>query len=196
MRRPSNFSAIGTDVAAVPVSARALRYRPFAHNRPSVSAHVPARVSARIAGMLPRAAQVEETRQAGYSVRKQRRRVFMASTVLVVDDDLGLRETLRALLELEGYEVALAGDGLDALRALEGLAPDAILLDLMMPRMNGEEFVQELSRRGRRTEFPIIILSADTRARQTAAQVGARACLPKPFDVDDLLSQLERAVAH
>ena len=89
----------------------------------------------------------------------------MASTVLVVDDDLGLRETLRALLELEGYEVALAGDGLDALRALEGLSPDAILLDLMMPRMNGEEFVQELSRRGRQAEFPIIILSADPRAR-------------------------------
>ncbi|HST88389.1 MAG TPA: response regulator, partial [Ktedonobacterales bacterium] len=88
----------------------------------------------------------------------------MVSTVLVVDDDRGLRETLRALLELEGYEVALAGDGLDALRALEGLSPDAILLDLMMPRMNGEEFVQELSRRGRRAEFPIIILSADTRA--------------------------------
>ena len=120
----------------------------------------------------------------------------MIATVLVVDDDLGLRETLRSLLELEGYEVALAGDGLDALRALEGVAPDAILLDLMMPRMNGEEFVQELSRRGRRAEFPIIILSADMRARQTADQLGARACVPKPFNVDDLLSQLERAVAH
>lgn len=137
-----------------------------------------------------------EIRRAGSSVRKQRRRVYVVSTVLVVDDDLGLRETLRSLLELEGYEVALAGDGLDALRALEGVAPDAILLDLMMPRMNGEEFVQELSRRGRRAEFPIIILSADTRARQTADQLGARACVPKPFNVDDLLSQLERAVAH
>jgi CheY-like chemotaxis protein len=92
--------------------------------------------------------------------------------------------------------VALAGDGLDALRALEGLSPDAILLDLMMPRMNGEEFVQELSRRGRRAAFPIIILSADTRARQTADQVGARACLTNPSDVDDLLNQLERAVTQ
>ena len=195
MARTSNLSAIGTHVAAVgcervdaktpPICGQSsLRWRGFAGECGLMRARE------------SRGERYWEIRRAGSSVRKQRRRVYVVSTVLVVDDDLGLRETLRSLLELEGYEVALAGDGLDALRALEGVAPDAILLDLMMPRMNGEEFVQELSRRGRRAEFPIIILSADMRARQTADQLGARACVPKPFNVDDLLSQLERAVAH
>src|SRR5690348_10429116 len=143
MARTSNLSAIGTHVATVgcervdaktpPICGQSsLRWRGFAGECGLMRARE------------SREERYWEIRRAGSSVRKQRRRVYVVSTVLVVDDDLGLRETLRSLLELEGYAVALAGDGLDALRALEGVAPDAILLDLMMPRMNGEEFVQEL----------------------------------------------------
>jgi two-component system response regulator MprA len=116
--------------------------------------------------------------------------------VLVVDDDRGLQETLQALLELEGYDVVVAGDGVEALEKLDSLRPDAILLDLMMPRMNGFEFVSELQRQGRRSVAPIIVLTADGGARSRAAQIGVDGYIAKPFDVTDLLDTLDQVVTH
>jgi two-component system chemotaxis response regulator CheY len=113
-------------------------------------------------------------------------------TVLVVDDDKGLQESLQSLLEMEGYTVAIAGDGLEALQKLGNFNPSVILLDLMMPRMNGFEFIQELQLRGHRAKVPIIILTADGRARQKAAQVGAEGYLAKPFDILALLEEMDR----
>jgi len=104
-------------------------------------------------------------------------------------------ESLQALLETEGYEVALATDGREALQKLDTLEPAVILLDLMMmPRMSGIEFIQELQRSGRRAAIPIIILTADGRTRQKAAQVGAEGYLAKPFDITALLDEIDRLV--
>lgn len=107
--------------------------------------------------------------------------------VLVVDDDDGFQETLQALLEMEGYDVVVARDGQEALAKLEEITPAVILLDLMMPRMNGFDFAQELTRRGLRPAIPIVVLTADGRAGQKVEQIGAEGHLGKPFDVNALL---------
>ncbi|HYN87372.1 MAG TPA: response regulator, partial [Ardenticatenaceae bacterium] len=75
----------------------------------------------------------------------------MNAKVLVVEDDVGLQETLAAVLEFEGYEVLIARDGIEALEVLGNGIPGLILLDLMMPRMDGFAFVKELQLRGLRT---------------------------------------------
>jgi len=109
---------------------------------------------------------------------------------LVVDDDRGIRETLTAALELDGYEVAAAPDGAAALDHLEGERPVLVVLDIMMPGMDGFAFADELRRRGLRAGLPILVLTADGRAREKAARVGAEGWLAKPFDVAELLDRV------
>jgi len=71
----------------------------------------------------------------------------MAEQILIIEDDHGLRETLRQLLELDGYDVVTAADGLEGLERFEAGATDVVVLDLMMPRMDGFGFAAELQRR-------------------------------------------------
>lgn len=118
----------------------------------------------------------------------------MSRTVLVVDDDLGLQEVLQAALEEEGYEVILADDGLEALEKLATVQPDLILLDLMLPRMDGYAFAQALQQRGMRPSVPLVLLTADPRGKEAATQLGADAYVAKPFDLGDLLEKMEQFV--
>src|SRR6266702_1300294 len=90
----------------------------------------------------------------------------MSGPILIVDDDAGIRTTMTRILEDEGYEVYSAADGLEALAALDGLLPALILLDLTMPRMDGWTFVAELERLELRSKIPVIVLTADGRARE------------------------------
>jgi CheY-like chemotaxis protein len=115
---------------------------------------------------------------------------FSKKTILVVDDDVGIQETLMGLLELEGYDPVLARDGREALMLLEEKPPSLILLDLVMPRLDGQGFVEELEHRGLRRRFPIIVLSADGRVALKARQIGADDFLPKPFDLDVVLNKV------
>lgn len=115
--------------------------------------------------------------------------------VLVVEDDQGLRETLEDLLRGEGYSVLLARDGLDALEKLDSSMPSVILLDLMMPRLDGFGFAAELDRRGLRPMLPIIVLTADGSARKKAERIGAEGHLAKPFDIPELLDEVARLAA-
>jgi CheY-like chemotaxis protein len=119
-------------------------------------------------------------------------RATTPKTVLVIDDDDGLQESLEALLEMEGYQVLLARDGIQALEVLKTTRPALILLDLMMPRMNGYELVEQMRQQGYLPGIPIIVLTADVRARQKAAQLGAESFVTKPFELDDLLQQIQR----
>jgi CheY-like chemotaxis protein len=118
----------------------------------------------------------------------------LGKLVLVVDDDAGLQETLQAALEFEDYEVVVAEDGLVALEKLSAVTPDLILLDIMMPRMDGYAFAKELQRRGLRASIPVVILTADGRARQKAAQIGADGYIEKPFDIPDFLDEVARHI--
>jgi CheY-like chemotaxis protein len=113
-------------------------------------------------------------------------------SVLVVDDDDAIRETLREILQDEGYTVATAANGADALRILKGLLPKLIVLDLNMPHLSGDEFrlVQRLepALRG----IPTVVLSAVDRMRERAAELEADAYLAKPVKLHDLLTIVAR----
>lgn len=116
----------------------------------------------------------------------------LTRTVLVVDDDEGLQESLCMLMESEGYNVAVARDGLDALEKLQSVRPAIILLDVMMPRMDGLQFAQEVRERALLPGVPIVLLSANGHVRDDAARVGAQAWLPKPFGILELIETVER----
>ena len=105
--------------------------------------------------------------------------------VLVVDDDVEIRETLSALLQHEGYDVSRAENGVQALEQLRRFHPDVVLLDLMMPVMSGWEVLDALQESGEIDQIPIIVVSA-------MGAPGARACLRKPVDLDELLAVVGR----
>jgi two-component system response regulator MprA len=113
------------------------------------------------------------------------------STVLVVDDDPGIRESVTEVLTGEGYRVFQAADGAEALEQLAHLAERCVvLLDLAMPRMNGLEFLAELSRRGPIARTPVLVMSANAHPGELDhPQVVA--LLRKPFELDELLRWVE-----
>jgi len=118
-----------------------------------------------------------------------------ASLVLVVDDDPDILDAICDILEGEGYRVARARHGAEALERVEQERPAVILLDLMMPVMDGVAFAQALRTRKVGPPIPIMVISADGNP-QRAASVGARAFLAKPFDIDALLSQVAAMTRH
>lgn len=117
-----------------------------------------------------------------------------SNLVLVVDDDDGLQESLEALLELEGYRVCLACDGFQALNMLQATRPALILLDLMMPRMNGYELVGQMRQQGYLPGIPIVVLTAG-RVSEKIKQLGVDGYIEKPFELDDLLNQVQRFIS-
>jgi two-component system response regulator MprA len=110
--------------------------------------------------------------------------------VLVVDDERPVREALHRALGLEGYSVSLAADGLDALDRLAEATPDAVVLDVMMPRMDGVAFTKALRRAG--DETPILMLTARDAVedRVEGLDAGADDYLVKPFALEELLARL------
>ena len=111
------------------------------------------------------------------------------SLVLVVDDDPDILQTLALCLSTEGYRVTTASNGQEALDLLHKERPACVLLDLMMPVMDGWQFVAELEQRGWR-KSPLLILSADRAVQGHAAKLRAEAFLAKPFDLDELLGKV------
>lgn len=114
--------------------------------------------------------------------------------VLVVDDEPMLRETLGQMLTDEGYVVDLAVDGEAALERVHAVRPDAILLDLMMPGMNGRQFLQALRDDPSFATVPVLIMTAVHGLEVNLANVGADQLVEKPFDVEDLLNKVALAV--
>ena len=107
------------------------------------------------------------------------------ATVLVVDDDPELRDMLSFSLQLEGHTVATAVDGRDALAQLQRVRPTIILLDLMMPVMDGAEFCRHLRQDPRFASTPIVCLSAKHSAATEATMLGIP-CIAKPFEIDEI----------
>ena len=110
--------------------------------------------------------------------------------VLLVDDDRAVREALERALQLHGYEVALASDGDSALAAVETRTPDALVLDVMMPGLDGLDVTRRLRRQGNR--IPILLLTArdEVGDRVEGLDAGADDYLPKPYDLEELLARL------
>jgi DNA-binding response OmpR family regulator len=112
--------------------------------------------------------------------------------ILVIDDDLPLRGMLAAALRQHGFQVLLAGDGLEGHRALTIHHPHLIVLDLAMPNVNGWDFLQRLKETGHIGLVPIIVVSAHLRVEpQAVLQMGVNAILPKPFNLPELIDLIE-----
>jgi CheY-like chemotaxis protein len=117
--------------------------------------------------------------------------------ILVVDDDAGIRDSLAALLDDEGYRVVTANDGRDGLtklRQLAGERPCIILLDLMMPVMNGPQFYAEQQRDPELASIPVVVISADANVRVKAQQFGGE-YLAKPVRIEQVLDMVQRHCA-
>lgn len=110
--------------------------------------------------------------------------------ILVVDDDRAVRESLRRSLSFNGYTVDLAEDGVEALEAITHERPDAVVLDVMMPRMDGLEVCRQLRSTG--DDLPILVLTARDSVSERVAglDAGADDYLPKPFALEELLARL------
>ena len=111
--------------------------------------------------------------------------------ILVVDDERAVRESLRRALELEGYEIELAEDGSQALERLEAEPePDAMVLDILMPGVDGLEVSRTLRRKG--SKLPILMLTARTQVedRVEGLDAGADDYLTKPFALEELLARV------
>ena len=112
------------------------------------------------------------------------------SHVLVVDDDKSVRESLVRALELEGYAVRSASDGAKALDAIKAEQPDVVVLDVMMPAVDGLTVCRVL--RAEKNKVPILMLTArtETSDRVQGLDAGADDYLPKPFALEELLARL------
>ena len=109
--------------------------------------------------------------------------------VLVVDDDPGVRELVRVNLELEGYSVLEAGSAEQGMQALEDESPDMILLDVMMPQVDGWEMLQRVQERFGPGGIPVVMFSGKAEAVEEAASRGAQGFVGKPFDLQRLIDQ-------
>lgn len=110
--------------------------------------------------------------------------------ILVVDDDPAILTTLAEFLDMEGYQVATATNGREALGLVEDMDPALVLLDMRMPVLDGWGFARVLRERGRR--LPILVMTAARDARVWAEEIDAAGYLAKPFDLTELLSAVER----
>jgi CheY-like chemotaxis protein len=113
---------------------------------------------------------------------------------LVVEDDIDIRESLTGVLEAEGLAVVATANGEEALSYLRGAptTPDFILLDLMMPIMDGFQFREEQRKDARLSGIPVIVLSGHPNARAKATHLGAAAVIVKPVTLDGLLTVIAR----
>lgn len=114
--------------------------------------------------------------------------------ILIVDDEEGFRDGLADLLGMEGYRVEVCRDAVEAVRMLPQFRPDAILLDLRMPNLDGEGFMHGLQGLPAGGKVPVVLISAKEDLAAVAARTGAAAYLTKPFEVPQLLSVLERVL--
>lgn len=112
--------------------------------------------------------------------------------ILVVDDEVDLVETVLFSLELEGYEVLVAHNGEEALNLARKEKPDLILLDLMLPKLDGYKVCRLLKFDERYKHIPILMLTAKTQEKdkETGLETGANEYLTKPFDMDELMKKV------
>ena len=114
--------------------------------------------------------------------------------VLIVDDDERLREYVRVNLEMEGYTVQEAGSAEEGMEVLDGLRPDLVLLDVMMPQVDGWEMLQRMHDRHGVGSIPVVMFSGkvDESEAGQAAEHGAQGFIGKPFDPHELIAQTKQ----
>ena len=119
----------------------------------------------------------------------------MGGHVLVVDDDIALGQTVARLLTAEGYTVEIAIDGESALRSVSRCRPDVILLDVLMPKMNGRQVLETLRADEVTQDIPVLVMTGIAGIEiNRSVVVAADDIVEKPFDVDVLLNKLALAL--
>jgi len=116
--------------------------------------------------------------------------------VLIVDDEASLRTLVRANLEVDGFNVSEAVDGIEAMKMIKKSLPDLILLDIMMPGKDGIEVLEELAADDRLNRIPVILLTAkgELEDLEKGAALGARGHITKPFDPEQMVRTVKAAL--
>jgi two-component system, OmpR family, response regulator VicR len=116
--------------------------------------------------------------------------------ILVIDDDVTALDIVDFLFEEKGYDVVRRADGISALECVEQVSPDIILIDLMMPKMNGQECIREIRKLG--VGVPIVAFTAldDPEVHQEAIDAGCNVVLTKPCKSKELVKQIESLINH
>jgi diguanylate cyclase (GGDEF)-like protein len=116
-----------------------------------------------------------------------------AIKILLVDDERNILDIVKFNLEVEGFEVLTASDGMVALRIVQEVIPDLILCDIMMPELNGLEVCRRLKADGRTNQIPIVMLSAKAQSKDKLDSIdaGADDFVTKPFDFSDLVARIK-----
>jgi DNA-binding response OmpR family regulator len=119
-----------------------------------------------------------------------------AQTILILEDDPSVRTLLVKTLSARGYEVRAAEDGLAGLTMLEAWTPDLLIVDVMMPRLDGMTFVRAIKARNDTKPIPVIFLTAknDPKSMIAGINLGARYYITKPFVVEELISKIQKAL--
>src|SRR5690348_4041498 len=111
----------------------------------------------------------------------------MAKKILVVDDELGIRNLVRAVLEDEGYEVSVASGGRQAVDAAAEQEPDLVILDVMMPDVTGEEVIQQMDAQDELRSTPVVLMSAAVMPPTELETERETVFLAKPFEIEQLV---------
>lgn len=121
----------------------------------------------------------------------------MSKTVLVVDDSPTVRKFVSVSLEMQGFEVTTASDGMDALEKLPGRKFDLVITDLNMPMMDGFEFIRSLRENSDFRELPVIILSSlsDGANKEQGAKLGVSSYVVKPFSLEKIQYEVAKYVS-
>ncbi len=117
-------------------------------------------------------------------------------TILVIEDNEEIRENTTEILELAGYNVIIASNGNDGLRAAADRAPDVILCDIMMPGLDGYEVLESLKRKPNTSHIPLVYVSASAEKSEVkrAMEMGASGYVRKPFEVGDLMEAINKCL--
>ena len=121
----------------------------------------------------------------------------MSKKILIVDDDQLISLTLKRLLELRGYQIVIAADGEEGLEKTNSAAPDLIILDLMLPKLSGEEVCKKIRKDENLAHLPIIMLTAKSfdSDKIIGKVIGANCYLTKPCDINELLENTSKLLA-
>lgn len=121
----------------------------------------------------------------------------MSKKILVVDDEKGIVQLLEDVLKSSGYEVDAAFDGEEGLQKAQSGTYDLILLDLNLPKRDGQSICMELKMDSKTEQIPIIMLTSrnDAKEKEIGEKVGAEAYIPKPFDIQELMAAVNKILA-
>lgn len=121
----------------------------------------------------------------------------MSSTILLVEDDASVRELLKVLLEVEGYDILEAKDGVEGLEKAGSASPDLMILDLMMPEIDGERVLARLRSEPATQRLPVIVLSGRYEALERCRElIGNENVFAKPFEPVKLLDRVGTLVGY